>query len=247
MELLLRGAQELGLVLRPAHVAAFATYLHELLDWNRRFNLTAVTDAEEVQRRHFLDSLTCLLALAPRGSDGALLYEEIAGRAIDVGAGAGFPGVPLKILCPSLHLTLLDSVRKKSTFLEHLCRVLGLHGVEIVTARAEDLARRPGYRDSYDFALARALAPLPILLEYCLPFLRPGGLLVAPKKGELGAEIAAARPALAALNGRWREPLPVASSFLPDNRVLILVDKAAPTPKAYPRRAGIPAKNPLGS
>jgi 16S rRNA (guanine527-N7)-methyltransferase len=247
VELLLRGARELGLVLTPEHLAAFERYQVELLDWNQRFNLTAITDPAEVQVKHFLDSLTCLLAIAPRGYDGLLDPAAVSGRAIDVGAGAGFPGVALKIACPGLRLTLLESVRKKAGFLSHLVAVLGLEDVDIVPERAEDFARRPGRRDGYDFALARALAPMPVLLEYCLPFVRPGGRLVAPKKGDLTAELAAARDAVRVLGGRWREPVQVTSSLLPDARVLVVVEKVAPTPKAYPRRAGIPAKQPLGN
>ena len=245
MELLRRGAGELGLQLTPAHLLAFEAYYRELLAWNRRFNLTSVTDYEEVQTRHFLDSLTCLLAVAPRTPQGALDAQAVRGPAIDVGAGAGFPGIPLRIVCPGLRLTLLEATRKKATFLAHLVETLGLRDVEVVCARAEELARDPAHRDRYDFALARALAPLAVLLEYCLPFLRPGGLLIAPKKGDLAAEIASAKPALRALGGRWREPLAVPPSLLPDERVLILVEKAGPTPKAYPRRPGIPAKTPI--
>jgi 16S rRNA (guanine527-N7)-methyltransferase len=247
VELLLRGAREFGLVLTPGHLAAFERYQTELLDWNRRFNLTAITDPAEVQVKHFLDSLTCLLAMAPRGPDGLLELDAVAGRAIDVGAGAGFPGLALKIVCPGLRLTLLESVHKKAGFLSHMVAVLGLDQVDVATERAVYLARRPGERDAYDFALARALAALPVLLEYCLPFVRPGGRLVAPKKGDLTGELAAARHAVKVLGGRWCAPVPVTTSLLPDARVLVVVEKAAPTPKAYPRRAGVPAKQPLGT
>ena len=247
MELLRQGAHELGIELSQAQLQAFVIYYRELLAWNSRFNLTAITESREVQTRHFLDSLTCLLAMAPRRADGARDVSAVAGRAVDVGAGPGFPGLPLKIVCPSLEVVLVDSVGKKTKFLEHMVATLGLAGVTVVTARAEDLAHAPAHRDAYDYAVARALAPLPVLLEYCLPFLRLGGLLIAPKKGELAAEIAAAGPALRVLGGRWREPLAVPSSLLSDGRVLILVDKVAPTPRLYPRRAGVPAKNPIHS
>lgn len=246
MDLLARGAREMGLNLTAEHLDAFARYRDELLAWNERFNLTAITNPDEVEARHFLDSLTCLLALATRGADGTLDPAATGGRAIDVGAGAGFPGLPIKIVCPGLKLTLLESVKKKAAFLSHVVATLRLQDVEVVAERAEDLARRPGYRDSFDFVLARALAPLSVLLEYCLPFARPGGLLVAPKKGDLTAELAAARPVARLLGGRWRDPMPVPDTVLPDARLLVLVEKTQPTPAAYPRRAGLPAKQPLG-
>ncbi|MHB1417671.1 MAG: 16S rRNA (guanine(527)-N(7))-methyltransferase RsmG [Chloroflexota bacterium] len=247
MDLLQEGARELGLDLTESQLAAFSVCYRELVDWNQRVNLTAVTDYEEVQTRHFLDSLTCLLAMAPRRSDGRLEADAVVGRAIDVGAGAGFPGVPLKIVCPRLRLTLLESVGKKARFLEHLAATLDLTGVEVIAARAEDLARTPVHRESYDFAIARALAPLPVLAEYCLPFLRQGGLLIALKKGDISREITEARAAIRVLGARRREPLPVSLSLLPDSRFLVLIDKVSPTPKAYPRRAGLPAKMPIGS
>ncbi|MHB1005127.1 MAG: 16S rRNA (guanine(527)-N(7))-methyltransferase RsmG [Chloroflexota bacterium] len=246
MELLERGARALGLALTPAQHEAFAIYLHELLAWNQRFNLTTIVDPEEVQTRHFLDSLTCLLAMAPHTHEGSLAIGDLSGRAIDIGAGAGFPGLPLAIVAPQLRWTLLESVGKKATFLEHMKTALGLTGVEVVVARAEDLARQPGRRDTYDYAVARALAPLPVLAEYCLPFLRPGGRLVAPKKGNIAPELASGRRAIAALGGRWREPLAVPLAIFPDARFLVLADKIKLTPSLYPRRAGTPAKQPLG-
>ena len=246
VELLRAGAAELGLTLTSEQIAAFRTYSRELLEWNQRINLTAITDEREVETRHFLDSLTCLLALAPRHADGTLDPDAVSGSAVDVGAGAGFPGLPLAIVCPGLRVTLIESVGKKGRFLEHTVAALGLANATVVVGRAEDLARHPRQRDRHDYALARALAPLPVLLEYCLPFLRPGGLLVAPKKGDVDDELRAAQPAVRALHGRWLPPLPVNISLLPDGRLLIVVEKAGPTPPMFPRRAGLPAKQPLG-
>ncbi|MCL4464533.1 MAG: 16S rRNA (guanine(527)-N(7))-methyltransferase RsmG [Chloroflexi bacterium] len=247
MDQLVAGASELGLTLTPDQLDALAAYERELLDWNERFNLTAIRDPQQIRLRHFLDSFTCLLALAPRRDDGGLDVAAVSGSAIDVGSGAGFPGLPLRLVCPNLRLTLAESVGKKARFLEHLVSILGLQGVVIALGRAEDLARLPAHRDRYDYALARALAPLPTLLEYCLPFLRPGGLLVAPKKGDLVAEVAASQAALRALRGRWLPALPVHLAQLPDQRELLRVEKEGPTPAEFPRRAGLPGRQPIGS
>jgi 16S rRNA (guanine527-N7)-methyltransferase len=168
MEKLLRGARELGITLKETHLALFQTYYEELVEWNRRFNLTAITDYEGVQVRHFLDSLSCLLVL-PRAE------LQAGARVIDVGTGAGFPGLPLRIVCPGMRLTLLEATRKKVDFLEHLLRRLGFPDVEVIHARAEDLAHRPGYREGYDWAIARALAEMPTLVEYLLPWCASGG------------------------------------------------------------------------
>lgn len=246
MELLKSGTRELGLGLTPENITAFRAYRQELLQWNERLNLTAITDEREVETRHFLDSLTCLLALAPRHADGRLDPAAVVGSAIDVGTGAGFPGLPLAIVCPQLRCTLLESVGKKARAVEQIIATLALPNASVVIGRAEDVARDSRHRDHYDYALARALAPLPLLVEYCLPFLRPGGLLVAPKKGDIESEIRLAQPAVRALHGEWLTPLSVESTLLPDRRLLIVVAKAGPTPDRFPRRAGLAHKQPLG-
>lgn len=246
MDLLRGKALTLGIKLAAEEAQAFSVYYHELVAWNARFNLTAITEEEAVYTRHFLDSLTVLTAIAPRSADGSIDTRAFSARVIDVGTGAGFPGLALRIVCPNLRLTLVDSVGKKATFLHHMVETLGLTGVEIQTARAEDLARERDHRDAYDFAVARALAPLPVLLEYCLPFVRPGGMLVAQKKGELADEVAASAAALRALNGRLLPAVDVPEEVLPDRRVLVLVRKTAATPAQFPRRAGLAAKRPIG-
>lgn len=239
LPLLERRAAELGVPLTPRQLAAFERYRHELLAWNERVNLTSITEPDEVERRHFVDSLTCLLGL------NDLLEERPAATLIDIGTGGGFPGLPLKIARPEIQLTLLDSVRKKTEFLEYLVCALGLRDVTIVTARAEELGQHPQYRERYDAAVSRALAELPVLLELCLPFVRVGGRLVAPRRGDLLAQQAEAERAARELGGVFRAPIPVDLGPGYTGYGLVVVDKVAPTPPRYPRRPGIPAKRPL--
>ncbi|MCS7283719.1 MAG: 16S rRNA (guanine(527)-N(7))-methyltransferase RsmG [Anaerolineae bacterium] len=239
MDKLLRGARELGITLKESHLALFQTYYEELVEWNRRFNLTAITDYEGVQVRHFLDSLSCLLVL-PRAE------LQAGARVIDVGTGAGFPGLPLRIVCPGMRLTLLEATRKKVEFLEHITRKLGLRDVEIIWGRAEDLAHRPGYREAYDWALARALADMPTLVEYLLPFVRVRGAMLAQKGENAPAEVHSAEEAIRILGGEVRKLVPVGLHGLAETRYLVIVDKRASTPDKYPRRPGIPEKRPLG-
>ncbi|MBX5492088.1 MAG: 16S rRNA (guanine(527)-N(7))-methyltransferase RsmG [Chloroflexi bacterium] len=243
MELLAAGAAALGLPLTETQRARFERYRAALLAWNARVNLTAIVEPEAVERLHFLDSLTCTLPLLARWGTAAAIPSL---RVIDVGSGAGFPGLPLKIALPQLRLTLLEATGKKAAFLTHVVAELGLTDVAVVAERAEVIGHHPAHREAYDVALARAVAALPALLELTLPFLRVGGVLIAPRKGELAAELAAAAPALAALGGAARPLVPITLPALADGRALVVVDKVAPTPAAYPRRPGVPAKRPLG-
>ncbi|MBO9370528.1 MAG: 16S rRNA (guanine(527)-N(7))-methyltransferase RsmG [Chloroflexi bacterium] len=238
MEKLLRGARELGITLKETHLALFQTYYEELVEWNRRFNLTAITDYEGVQVRHFLDSLSCLLVL-PRAE------LQAGARVIDVGTGAGFPGLPLRIVCPGMRLTLLEATRKKVDFLEHLLRRLGVSDVEVIHARVEDLGHRPGYREGYDWAIARALAEMPTLVEYLLPLVRVRGAMLAQKGENAPAEVHSAEEAIRILGGRVRKLVPVDLHGLAETRYLVIVDKVAATPEKYPRRPGMPEKRPL--
>jgi 16S rRNA (guanine527-N7)-methyltransferase len=238
MEQLSAGCHELGVTLSDRHLAAFATCYRELVDWNQRFNLTAITDWDGVLVRHFLDSLSCLKVLS---------RAELAGgaRVIDVGTGAGFPGVAIKIVCPGMRLTLLEATGKKVTFLEHLVRVLGLGGVEVIHGRAEELGRAPAHREQYDWALARAVAEMPTLAEYLLPLVRVRGAVLAQKGEEAAAEVQGADVAITALGGRVRQLVPVELRGLAETRYLVVLDKVAATPEKYPRRPGMPKKSPI--
>jgi len=246
------GARQLGLYLTAEHLALFQRYYEELVKWNQRFNLTTVVGYEEVQLRHFLDSLTCLLAFPGWGRevvDNRLPFvcRPQPWLCLDVGAGAGFPGLPLKIVCPELKMTLLEATRKKVEFLLHVADELGLKDVEVVWERAETLGQNPHYRERYDIVVARAVAELPVLSEFCLPFCRVGGRFIAQKGQEVENEVRAARPALDRLGGLVRELKEVSLPGQRERRVLVVIDKVTPTPKAYPRRAGIPAKRPLAA
>jgi len=242
MDKLIRAAEELNLPVRAEHLPAFERYYELLVEWNQRFNLTAITDYEQVQVRHFADSLTCLLA-AP-----ALLEAARRGapcRLLDAGTGAGFPGLPIKIVWPQASLALVESVGKKCAFLEEAVRVLGLTGVVVLNARAEDLGRDPEHRERYDVVLARAVADLPVLAEYCLPLVRRQGLMVAQKGDDVGDEVVRADYAVRVLGGVVEkvQHVEVPGTALP--RSLVVIRKESLTPEGYPRRAGVAARRPL--
>ena len=236
MEKLVREALQLfGLHLTGRHVMALMTFERELLEWNEKFNLTAIRDVEGIRTKHFLDSLSCVLA-----------WKECPPRRlIDIGTGAGFPGIPLKILYPSMRLTLVESVGKKANFCRHMVETLKLDATEVVTARAEKVGQMPAHRECYDWAVARAVANMSVLAEYLLPLVQVGGAILA-QKGQSGpAETHTAEKVLNLLGGRTRLLLPVTLPGVADERFLVVVDKVAATPPLYPRKPGIPAKKPL--
>jgi 16S rRNA (guanine527-N7)-methyltransferase len=237
MGLLKSGAAQLGVALSEEQLDQFETYYQELADWNQRANLTAIIEYEDVQVKHFLDSLTvCLTA-----------REYLAGpvRVIDVGAGAGLPGLALKLAFPDIKLALVESLKKKAAFLHHIVEKLGLEDVSVYTGRAEDLAREKDLRDAFDLVAVRALAKLPLLLEFSMPFCKPGGRLVALKHGGDWSEQESAANALAELGGHIERVSTVLLEGLTDDRIVISVKKTGPTPSRYPRSVGIPAKRPL--
>ena len=225
----------LGLRLTPAQILALEQYEQELLDWNSRYSLTAIDDPEKVRVKHFLDSLSCLL----------VMRETPVTRVIDVGTGAGFPGLPLKIVCPTMRVTLVDSVRKKVDFCKHIIKTLGLEGVNIVQDRAENLGQTPEHREKHDWAIARAVADMSVLAEYLLPLIRVGGRMLAMKGESAAAEAHNAEYALQLLGGHLNRLVPVTLPSVVDERYLVVVDKVAASPQKYPRRAGVPAKKPL--
>jgi len=236
MEKLIHDAQTLFNVhLTGRAMLALATYEKELLSWNQKFNLTAIRDAEGIRVKHFLDSFSCVLAWK----------ANPPARLIDVGTGAGFPGIPLKILYPFMQVSLVESVGKKAAFCQHIIEVLRLDGVEIINARAEDVGRDPGHREKYDWAVARAVAKLNVLGEYLLPLVKVGGMMLA-QKGESGlAEAQSAEHAIKLLGGKLQQVIPLNLPGVVEDRYLVLVDKVHATPPKYPRKAGTPYKDPL--
>jgi 16S rRNA (guanine527-N7)-methyltransferase len=243
-DVLTQGASALGLTLDTTQQAMFRRYGEMLLDWNRRVNLTHITDPADIQRKHFLDSLTCLLALDADGAlPGADAWE--GRRFVDVGAGAGFPGLPVKIVLPTIRLTLLEATAKKTTFLQAVITELKLSQVEVLTGRAEEVAQRTEHRERYDAALARAVAPMATLVELTLPFLHQGGILVAQKGEDPTEEIAAASYAIDILGGALQRVSAVAVPGLDAARHLVRIEKVGTTPARYPRRSGMPKKRPL--
>ncbi len=236
MERLAQEAESLfGVQLNSRQIESFRIYARELNSWNQRLNLTAIRDPGEVRIKHFLDSLSCLTTM--QGTPMA--------RVADVGSGAGFPGLPLKIVRPDIHLTLIESVSKKAKFLEHIVQVLGLGDVEVLALRAEQVGRMPAHREQYDWAVARAVAALPVLVEYLLPLVKIGGKMLAQKGETVKAEMEEAENAMKVLGGRFNKRVPVQLPGLAEERYLVVIEKVAPTPEKYPRREGMAAKRPL--
>ena len=238
MEKLSNGAAKLGLQLGQEQLQKFAAYYQELMDWNQRLNLTTITDYAAVQINHFLDSLTIMLGFPDLNRSAQL-------RIIDVGSGAGLPGIPLKIIFPYVHLTLLDSANKKGAFLKHLVEFLDLEGVNIVIGRAEEIAHQTPYREIFDIVLSRALAQLPTLVELTLPFCKIGGRVIASKKGTIDQELAKSAWAITLLGGASPEIVSINLDEYPDKRQLVIIKKEFPTPQKYPRRPGLPSKRPI--
>lgn len=236
LEIVAAGAVRFGIPITSEQLALLGRYVDLLLARNQHVNLTRIVDPTEVERRHLLDSLTCALPVLKALQGGARW------SCIDIGSGGGLPGLPLAVVFPQLQMTLLESVGKKAAFLREAVAELGLTSVTVISVRAEDAARDATVRDSFDLAVARALAPLDVALELCLPFVKPGGLLVLPRGSDLEAQLSAGEGAAEELAARLRAPIPLTDSELPPGRSLIIAEKLGPTPARFPRRPGVAAK-----
>jgi 16S rRNA (guanine527-N7)-methyltransferase len=233
---LFRLLAEQGIVVGEKQIRQFEQYYEQLVRWNERMNLTAITDEAGVYLKHFYDSLT------------PSFYIDFTRHLslVDVGAGAGFPSLPLKICFPQIRVTIVDSLNKRIQFLEHIVQTLGLEGVELYHSRAETFAQDPRHRQKYDLVTARAVARMSVLAELCLPLVHVGGSFVALKGAKGEEELKQAQQAIAWLGGEVED---VYTFFLPEDegeRHIILINKVQDTPKKYPRKAGLPNKQPLG-
>lgn len=226
---------ELGIELTDRQVEKFLLYYEMLVEWNGFMNLTAITEYDEVMKKHFIDSLSLIKAYD-------LSQEK---RVVDIGTGAGFPGLVLKIAFPQLEITLLDSLNKRIQFLDAVIQNLSLTGVETVHGRAEDFAKPGKLRECFDLAVSRAVSNLSTLSEYCLPFVKQGGYFISYKSEKISEETEAAKNAITLLGGKIRRQV---DFTLPDSdiyRNFLLIEKVSATPKKYPRKAGLPSKEPL--
>ncbi len=231
-----RAADLFGLPLSDGHLHQLTLYMDEMLEWNAtKANLTSITQPDAIEVRHILDSLSLLLLEIPMGA-----------RVIDVGSGAGLPGLALQIIRPDLRLTLLESVGKKTAFLNHIITELG-YSTEVLNSRAEDAGQNSHYRERFDMAVARSVAYLPALMEYLLPLCAVGGIAVAMKGASPIQELDDANAAIIALGGKLRDVLTIELPDVEQAHTLIVVEKVKRTPKSYPRRAGTPTKHPIGS
>ena len=229
----LKGLEELQIKLDDTQVNQFIQYYEMLVEKNKVMNLTAITEFDEVIEKHFLDSLSLII--------GYDLTKEVS--VLDMGTGAGFPGIPLKIAFPQLQVTLADSLNKRILFLQEVIDTLGLEKVEAIHARAEELGRNKEYREQYDLVVSRAVANLASLGEYCIPFVKLGGEFISYKSGEIEEEVKNAKNAVFLLGGKVKEVYKF--DLYEQKRSFVRIEKVKGTPKAYPRKAGTPTKMPL--
>lgn len=234
-DILIKGAKDLGFELTEKQVHQFNRYYEMLINWNKKVNLTSITDEKEVILKHFLDSIAIKEVMDLNTCNGM----------IDLGTGAGFPGIPLKIMYPHLKVTLVDSLNKRINFLSAVINELSLDLVQCIHSRAEDLGSTDMYREQFDLCVSRAVADLAILSEYCIPFVRCGGYFISYKSSKSGEEIDASRNAIDILGGYLEEARNVKIPFSDIERAFVVVRKEGITPKKYPRKAGKPKKSPL--
>ena len=233
--------QEWGLELTPYKQEQFFKYYQMLVEKNKVMNLTAITEFDEVIDKHFLDSISLIQIID--------LHQPLT--LLDLGTGAGFPGIPLKIMFPDLKITLADSLNKRILFLQEVIEALQLSEITAVHARAEELARQKNYRECFDLCVSRAVANLSTLSEYCMPFVRVNGKFVSYKSGDIDIETEQAKKAISLMGGKVKEivKFDLPGSLIRENEIhrsFVVIDKRKETPKAYPRKAGTPSKMPLG-
>lgn len=229
------ASEKYGLILSGKQISQFDAYYRLLIEWNQKMNLTAIVEPQEVAVKHIIDSLSCYKK--------EIFINECS--VIDVGTGAGFPGLPLKIFRPDIKLTLLDSLQKRTVFLREITEKIGLEKVDVVHARAEEAGQKRQYRENYQVALSRAVARLNILCELCLPFVTVGGTFIALKGAQAQEELCEAKRSVALLGAQITDVHTVLLPGLDDKRAVIYIHKDTRTPDAYPRRPGIPEKKPL--
>lgn len=236
MEQLKRKSEQLEVELTEQQLEQFKTYYEMLIEKNKVMNLTAITEKDEVIDKHFIDSISLNKAVDTT--------KPL--KILDLGTGAGFPGIPLKIAYPNLKITLLDSLNKRIKFLQEVIDELGLQEIEGIHGRAEDFAKQPAYREQYDLCVSRAVANLATLSEYCLPYVKEGGCFISYKSGAVEEEVNQSKKAIAELGGRIKEVIAFTLPKTDIERTFVVIEKVKKTPKKYPRKAGLPSKEPLG-
>ena len=234
-EILFDGAKKLGIEMDNDKADKLIKYAQMLVEWNEKINLTAITDKEGIATKHFLDSMS------------ATVTGKLKGKVIDVGCGAGFPGLVLKIVCPEIELVLFDSLKKRITFLDEVIKELGLSGVKTVHMRAEDGGKSPELRAGFDTVVSRAVANMGVLSEWCIPFLKEGGYFLALKGPAAEDEIKSAKRGISILGGEVEEIMDIEIPFTDLSHKIVIVKKVRQTPMKYPRKPGIATKNPVGS
>lgn len=236
MEQLKKKSEMLDIVLSEEQLQQFLSYYEMLIEKNKVMNLTAITEKEEVIDKHFIDSISLNKAMD--------VTKPL--KILDLGTGAGFPGIPLKIAYPNLEITLLDSLNKRIKFLDEVIEVLGLEGIVTIHGRAEDYAKQVSYREQFDICVSRAVANLATLSEYCLPYVKEGGCFISYKSGSVEEELEQSKKAIFELGGKVKEVIAFTLPETDIERTFVVIEKVRKTPKKYPRKAGLPSKEPIG-
>lgn len=238
LNLFYEGLEELDIKLSNEQIEQFVKFYEMLVEKNKVMNLTGITEFEEVIVKHFIDSLALVKVI-----DKDKLLDDIS--IIDIGTGAGFPGIPLKIAFPEIKITLLDSLNKRINFLKEVSEELGFENIEFIHGRSEDFGRNPQYREKFDICVSRAVANLATLSEFCVPFVKVGGSFVSYKAGDCGEEVGVSIKAVEKMGGKITNQLEYVVPTSDLNRVLLMIKKEKATPKSFPRKAGTPAKEPI--